>query len=264
MKKKFFPEPVEALILALIVIAGSIIFTLTLYSLFINSFEKDTLQTYITIFFTFVESLFVIIPIYYSVKKGYDVKSLFRFRPVPPAIIIYSILIGISLFVLADEIDRLIRFLVPPSESFKEMLEPITLNNGFEWFLMFVGSVMVSAIAEEGLFRGFLQVTLESKGDPSRAVILTSIAWAIIYPNPYLAIPVFVLGIFIGFVAWKTNSIFSSIIIHASYSAVSLVLISDFLKNNMDWYLIGSHVSPVFIIGAAGGLYLGISSISKY
>jgi len=263
VNKKHFPEPVEALVLALLVISGSILFTLTLYTFLLKSIDKDELQTYITIFYTFVETLFVIVPFYYCVKKGYDFKTLFRLKPVTKPTIFYSVIIGFSLFILADEIDRIIRILVPPSDSFNEMLEPITLNTNTEWFLMILGSVFVSAIAEEGLFRGFLQVTLESKGDPSRAVILTSVAWALIYPNPYLAIPVFVLGIFIGFVAWKTKSIFASVTIHSSYSAVSLALISETLKNNMDWYLMGGHVSPVFLIIAIGGLYLGIKNINE-
>lgn len=262
-EKKLFPEPVEALILALIVISGSILFTLTLYSLLFTSFQKDELQTYITIFYTFVEALFIIIPYYYCIKKGYDFKTLFRFKPVRPPVIVYSVITGISLFILADEIDRIIRFLVPPSDSFKEMLEPISLTTSGQWMLMILGSIFISSIAEEGLFRGFLQVTLESKGDPSRAVILTSVAWALIYPNPYLAIPVFVLGVFIGYISWRTKSIMGPVIIHSTYSAVSLALISDTLKNNMGWYTMGDHISPVILIAAIGGLYLSIKKIGE-
>lgn len=262
MSRKFFPEPVEALLFALLVITGTFILTFSLAPVLTNILEdKQELETYLTIIFSYNELLFLIIPFLYSYKKGFDVKELFRLRPVTWDIIFFSIIIGVALFILTDEVGRLIRIIVPPPKSFEEMFKPLQVNSPAEWFFLIIGSAGFSAIGEESLFRGFLQSSLEKKGDPSRAVILTSVAWALIYLNPYLAIPVFILGIFMGYIAWKTKSLLPSITIHATFALLSAATLSDSFSSDMEWYTMGDHVSPLLIIMAMGGLYMVIRKI---
>ena len=113
------------------------------------------------------------------------------------------------------------------------------------------------------MFRGFLQVSLERRGDITRAVILSSISWTIIHINPYWAIQIFITGIILGFLAWRTNSVFPSIIVHATNNFVSLVAINIDLEGSLDWYQLGEHVSPIIIIIAAGVLIIAIRHISN-
>jgi len=261
MTKKNLPEPVEALVLALLVFSGIVLLAVTMGSVVSNVFEKETLETTITIFYLFSKSLFIIIPFYYATKKGYALNTLFRFNPVSGQTIFFSIILAISLFIIVDEIDRLISLLIPPPEAIKEMMKPLQINTYYQWILVFIGSVFIAAIAEESLFRGFLQTTLESKGDPTRAVILTSVCWAIVHLNPYWAIPVFVLGVFIGFVAWKTKSIWPAITIHATYNFLSLLIVSENVSVNMDWYTMGDHISPVVLVIALAGIYYSVKSL---
>lgn len=262
MNKKFFPEPVEALLFALLVIAGTFILTLSIHPILSNIIEDNVeLDTYLTIIFSYLEILLLIVPFIYCYKKKFAVKEIFRLNSVSIPIIFFSSIIGISLFILTDEIERFIKIAVPPSQAFQEMFKPLQLNTPAEWFFLIIGSAGFSAIGEEGLFRGFLQSSLEKKGDPSRAVILTSIAWALIYLNPYLAIPVFILGVFMGYVAWKTKSLLPSIAIHSTFALLSAAMISETFSTNLEWYTLGDHVSPFMILMALGGLYLAIKNI---
>jgi membrane protease YdiL (CAAX protease family) len=125
-----------------------------------------------------------------------------------------------------------------------------------------LGVVILAAISEELLFRGFLQVSLEKKGDITRAVILTSVTWTIIHVNPYWAIQIFITGIFIGFLAWRTNSVLPSMIVHATNNLISMLFINNVLEDSMDWYYLGDHISPIVLVISIAILILSIRRIS--
>jgi CAAX protease family protein len=264
MTKKTLPEPVEALILTLMVFTGIVLLALTMGSAVSSVSAEGELETLITIFYLYSKSLFIIVHFYYAQKKGYTLNKLFRFSPVSGQTIFLAIILAVSLFIITDEIDRLISTLIPPPDAIKEMMKPLQINTVLQWIFIIVGSVFVAAISEESLFRGFLQVTLENKGDPTRAIILTSVTWAIVHLNPYWAIPVFVLGVFIGFVAWKTKSIWPAVTIHASYNFLSLLIGNEAIMDNMSWYTMGNHISPVVLVFAFAGVYYGIKNLDGY
>jgi len=111
------------------------------------------------------------------------------------------------------------------------------------------------------LFRGFLQGSLEEKGDVTRAVILSSVCWALIHLNPYWAIPIFVLGIFLGWIAWRTRSLIPAIVLHATQSIAALIMIHPSMDDSLDWYMMGDHVSPIVILLAVGGVYFAVKTI---
>ena len=219
--------------------------------------------------------MFIVVPLYYSRKKNYDIITLFRFKPVAVGTLLYACILGLSLTIITDEIDRLIRIAVPPSQAMQDLMAAQKINGVGSWILMAVGSVFLSPLAEEGLFRGFLQVSLENKGDVTRAVLLTSVSWALIYMNPYWAIPVFVYGIFLGYLSWKTKSIWPPVTMHAVQSFIGLLfLIEGFEKSrpiklctgfeeSIPWYTMAGHVSPVLLAAAVGGGYYAIKMLGE-
>ncbi len=264
MKKNNIPEPVEALILVLLTFSGLILFSLTVISFLIEGDEIPQNSTELSMVFMFGKLLFISVPLYYSFKKKYHIKKLFKINPVSRDVIIFSIIIGLSLVAITDEIQRVVDMIVPMPESMKELLKASKDIHGFEWGLLFFASVFIVPITDEGLFRGFLQVSLENKGDPVRAVILTSVCWALIHISPYLAIPIFILGIFLGYLAWKTKSLIPSIIIQSVYGLVAVSLLDSALEESVySWYLTGDHVSPLVLVAAAAGLYYSIKMIDQ-
>lgn len=262
-KEKNLPEPVEALVMILLLFSGIVLFTMTIGMMISDGESAETIDESLRVVFLFGELMFLVVPVYYSYKKNYDIISLFRFRPVAGETLFYAIILGLSLTIMTDEIDRLIRIVVPPSEAMQELMSAQKIDGTVSWILMVIGSVLLSPVAEEGLFRGFLQVSLENKGDITRAVLLTSVSWALIYMNPYWAIPVFVFGIFLGYLSWKTKSIWPSVAMHAVQSSIGLLFLMEGFEESIPWYTMGDHISPMLLIAAAGGVYYAIKMLSS-
>jgi membrane protease YdiL (CAAX protease family) len=263
-EKKEYPEPIEALVT--ILITFGFIFAVTLIIAVVALFfqTKSILEGNATILFIVGGLFFLAVPIAYVRMRGYNSQKIFRLNVPPSEILFLSLPLGISLSVLSDELDRIIQIFLPPPDIFLEYLESLQAQSATDWFFLFLGVVIIAAVSEEILFRGFLQVSLERKGDVTRAVILTSISWTIIHVNPYWAIQIFITGVILGFLAWRTNSVYPSMIVHATNNFISLLVINLDLEKSMEWYLWGDHVSPLVIIASAGMLYYCIKTISQF
>ena len=59
---------------------------------------------------------------------------------------------------------------------------------------LFLAVVVMAPIGEEVVFRGFLQSFREQWKDVTRAVLITSLFFAMIHFNPYWTIQIYLLG----------------------------------------------------------------------
>jgi membrane protease YdiL (CAAX protease family) len=261
MKKgRSFPEPLEALLLVLATFGALIVFLL-LFSIFSTS-GLNQAQRAVSgsrYFYILGGSLFLIVPLLYARWRKYPVRILFRFNPVPLSVVLASVVIGLSLSILSDELERIIALFVTIPDWMYEMLNPLRAKDAVDWILVLLGSVVIAAIAEEGLFRGFVQVTLEAKGDVTRAVLLTALTWTLVHQNPYWAVELFITGVFLGFMAWRSNSILPGIIAHGVNNLVAMLMLNFPSEDGMEsWYEWNGHVSPVLLITALAMLIGGI------
>ena len=157
-------------------------------------------------------------------------------------------LIGLSLSVLSDELERLIALLVTIPDWMYDMLKPLKAEGIMDWILVLLGSVVIAAVAEEGLFRGFVQMTLEAKGDVTRAVLLTALTWTLVHQNPYWAVELFIMGVFLGFMAWRSNSILPGIVAHGVNNLLAMLMLNAPPEaGTYGWYEWNGHVSPVVL-----------------
>ncbi len=263
-EQKKFPEPGEALSLILLTFIGMIVFTLTIGAALQSVLDKAALDETVRLMYIFAESLFLLVPWLYIRKKGYKMKALLRFKRVPFSVLLYSFILGLALIVLTDEIDRLIEMIVPIPQIIKDMMKPLEFHSFWDGLLIVAGTVFVAALGEEALFRGFLQATLEQKAEAHRAVIMTSVSWAVIHLNPYWAIEIFVMGVFLGYVAWRTKSLWPSILIHGLNNLTALVLLNTQWDESWGWYEWRGHVSPLVLIVAVIALVYAVKQIALY
>jgi membrane protease YdiL (CAAX protease family) len=247
MENKKYPEPIEALLVVLVILglilAGAV--SVVLWIIFTGS----TTETYSRWVLVLGGIPFLVIPLLYVKLRKYDAGTLFRFKAVSAEVLTVSILLGLAVGVIGDELDRLIQIFVPVPQWFIDELQFMKAESGTEWLMLILGVVLLAAFAEELLFRGFLQVSLERKGDPTRAVLLTSLTWTMVHMNPFWAIQIFIIGVVIGFLAWRTNSVIPSIIVHGMNNLLSLIFYN--IGDQIPWYLMGNHVSIYLLLPAA-------------
>jgi uncharacterized protein len=114
-------------------------------------------------------------------------------------------------------------------DSLNEMVEKtysnlLTASNILELTLVVVVVAVVPAVSEETMFRGFIQRSFELKYKKYAGLIITAIFFSLYHFNPYGFIPLFILGSFFGFAAYKSETLLIPVFLHFlnNFTAVSL------------------------------------------
>jgi len=133
-----------------------------------------------------------------------------------------------------------IKFLL---DSLNELIEKtfgnlIRADNVPEMLLVIITIAVVPAICEEVMFRGYIQRSFGFKFKPHIAAILTALFFALYHFNPYGLIPLAIIGFYLGFAAYKSQSLVIPIIIHFlnNFFAVMLYFIigdDELFKGNV-------------------------------
>ncbi|NOX38276.1 MAG: CPBP family intramembrane metalloprotease [Calditrichaeota bacterium] len=195
--------------------------------------------------------------------RGYLLKDLFRFRSVPLPVILVSIPLGVSLSIVGDQLDRLIQLIVPMPGMVEKLVEFFKFQSHFELAIMILGAVVLASVVEESLFRGLLQISLEKYIPVTRAVIYSSLAWAFIHGILYWAIQIFLIGVILGYLAWRTNSVVPSMIGHAINNTLALIFYNINVPETFPAYEWKGQVSPVILLPAIFILYWGIRYLDQ-
>jgi len=113
------------------------------------------------------------------------------------------------------------------------------------------------------LFRGFLRNALEEKMDITRAVLATAFIFSLFHINPWWLVQIVLLGVILGVMAWKSNSIFPSAMVHAINNAIALIA-ANLFEGQMAFLSWKGHVNPLLLIAAIAGLYIGMVLFYRY
>jgi uncharacterized protein len=133
-----------------------------------------------------------------------------------------------------------IKFLL---DSLNELIEKtfgnlIRADNVPEMLLVIITISVVPAICEEVMFRGYIQRSFGFKFKPHIAAIFTALFFALYHFNPYGLIPLAIIGFYLGFAAYTSQSLVIPIIIHFlnNFFAVMLYFIigdDELFKSNV-------------------------------
>lgn len=106
-------------------------------------------------------------------------------------------------------------------KAYSSMLNATNILDGL---LIIVVVAVVPAIAEETLFRGFIQKSFELKMSPFLAALTTAIFFGMFHFSPYATLPLISLGLFFGYAAYKSGSLIIPMALHFfnNFVAVSL------------------------------------------
>ena len=224
----------------------------------------DSHQKIITFASFIVGQTIMLVPlIIYLRFKKLPLFSSIRFKILKSSTLKSVTLFSTGLIILSDEVDRIIQLFIPTPEyvlDLNNLLKPESFLGGV---LLFVAVVILAPLGEEIIFRGFLQQTLEKQWkDITLAILFTALIFSLIHMNPYWFIQIYLLGIILGFLAWKTKSIIAPLILHSLNNSMALLLsLLDLQHNSL--YIWNGHVSPWVLVFALLSVFFGFKQINQ-
>ncbi|MDY7228321.1 CPBP family intramembrane glutamic endopeptidase [Hyalangium rubrum] len=150
-----------------------------------------------------------------TIRRGLRNKSLLdgerpalRFTRVPAGILamacILTVFMGFILTVLIG--------LLPTPGWYEQVMDEALRPNVFS----FASVVLLAPLLEEVLFRGLILEGLLKNYRPSTAIAVSALLFGVVHLNPWQGIAGALMGIFLGWLYWKTRSLLPCILVHAT------------------------------------------------
>ncbi len=158
-------------------------------------------------------------------------------RPTAPLAVILAVILAIVIHPTSLVIGDMLKQLYPISESTQAALGELgKLFGSAPMWVVLVLTAVTPAICEELAFRGFILSGLRHWGSRRRAVILTAIFFGFYHGILQQSLNAVLLGVLIGYLAIKSNSIWPCMAFHFTSNALKLVHAAYLNKEHCpDW-----------------------------
>jgi len=202
------------------------------------------------IIISFSQFMFILIPvIILSMLQGNKAKNTFRLNFPKQSVLWISVLgvlviqptIQAYMFIQGKMLTSLpfgghfVNSLKELMDSFESAtLSLVTAHNAGEFILVAFVIAVTPAICEEFFFRGLILSNFERVMTPSKTVFMTGLIFAIFHFNPFNLFPLILLGFFLSYAVFYSNSILTGIIIHFVNNFLSAFLVYKYGKEGME------------------------------
>ncbi len=230
----------------------------------LGTFYAQSFQKVITFASFIVGQGLMVVPLFLYLKfKKLSIIDSIRFKTLKYTDVRPIVLFSLGLIVLSDELDRIMQVYIPAPDYIIDLNHLIQPESYLGGFLLFFAVVILAPLGEEIIFRGFLQQVLEKQWkDSTRAVLFTALIFSLVHMNPYWFFQIYILGVFLGFLAWKTKSIIAPLILHGLNNLIALLLSFSEPQNN-SFYLWNGHVSPWILFLALISVFFSFKRINR-
>jgi membrane protease YdiL (CAAX protease family) len=158
-----------------------------------------------------------------SQRSVFGFVSEFRLVRPRPGTTALALLAAASVILPIEAFSGLFERLWPPDADYTSFILSIKPKGPMSFFLIAIGVVFVAAFTEEILFRGFIQRIFQRNMNAPLAIVLAGLIFSLSHFNPPAIPGIAALGIFFGYIFYRTGSLWHSIAAHALYNLVTLV-----------------------------------------
>lgn len=155
-----------------------------------------------------------------------NIPRTLRLNKTDPLNFLLVILIALPALFTAIGVGNLINYIFPISESYLDSMQQLvsTQERSFWTVILIIG--LLPGICEEVMFRGYIINGFTRHGF-WKAVIISGILFGIFHLDPFRLLPTALLGIYLGYLTLKTNSILPAMLAHFINNSLA-VLISNY------------------------------------
>lgn len=216
-----------------------------------TDFKKmDGNVTFARIIISFSQFMFILIPvIILSMLQGNNAKKTFRLN-LPKQPVLWLSILGVLIIQPAIQAYMFLqnKFLTSLPfggqfiTSLKELMDSfesatlslVTAHNAGEFILVAFVIAVTPAICEEFFFRGLVLSNFEKIMTPSKTIFMTGFIFAIFHFHPFNILPLILLGFFLSYTVYYSNSILTGIIIHFINNFLSAYLVYLYGKEGFE------------------------------
>lgn len=152
--------------------------------------------------------------IYRKLRRGKGKVFRLSMRGFNPMLILWGFVLVLITGIVIEPVLNLF------PESFLDLLNQMGANGGWSVLML----AILAPVMEEVLFRGILLESVREKYSSGRAIVVSALMFGVIHVIPQQVVNAFVIGLILGFIYVRTDSLWPVIIIHALNNAMAYVI----------------------------------------
>ncbi|WP_024832733.1 type II CAAX endopeptidase family protein [Ruminiclostridium josui] len=181
------------------------------------------------------ELIFILLPviIFFAIGR-YDIKSTLNLRGTRP--INYLLVVFLTLFGMpvVGALNAITFALIREMFGKNLPIPKVIVNDVPTLFIALLVIGVSAAVCEEVMFRGLIQNGYRKYG-VAVSIGVTSVLFGLLHRDIQKTVSTILLGALIGFIVYRTGSIFTGMIAHFTNNASAVLL--SFMASKMSWYL---------------------------
>jgi membrane protease YdiL (CAAX protease family) len=208
-----------------------------------------------------VGQLLVIIPtlIWITIRR-LPLRTTLRLYPIPASTALWSILIGFACWPVVAGMSTLLE---KPLSLMGPYPAPPLPSNWVESAAYAITFIVLAPLTEEPIYRGFILQAWLRRG-MWMGIVLSSFLFGLFHTQIAPLLPLTLWGIVLGLLAYRSGSVLSSIIAHASYNTVAtLFVISPSLQGTHEVVFIVAGIFALPIAALLVWLFLRRTPVSS-
>lgn len=147
-------------------------------------------------------------------------------------------------------------------EPLLQLLPEIPDFYGRGWRALLL-TVVMAPLAEEFLCRGILLDAARAKGGAAYGLFFSALFFGVIHFHPAAVVNAFVMGLLLGFIYIRSNSLYIAVILHAFNNALAMLLLTLGYGHTTLYELMSAHGMKM-LYTAVYGVSLGLFLVAGY
>ena len=195
---------------------------------------------------------FFLVTIIYSIIVTADFLKIYPFEKVSANTMFLLCSFGLSIAIIANYASNLLLGLFDLVGIDANIDMEYKCDSALDVILFYVTVAIVPALVEEFAFRGIILGNLRKHSD-SFAVLISGVVFGLMHGN-FAQIPfATIVGLVLGYITVKTNSLLPAIIIHFLNNAISVTLTLLSTNTNLPEHIINAiNIGVMLVIGVFG------------
>ena len=179
-------------------------------------------------------------------------------------IVLLSGLLTLLFSIVVGELDTVLQTYFPmPPEMETEAMKMLIIRDIPDLLLVLICIVIVPSICEEVFFRGMSLTGLMQRCKPVAAVIFSAVVFTIAHMDPWHAVVIFLSGLFLGYMVYRTNSVYTGMVIRLTDHLFFLIAFNLGVYYDIESFKPGVHFPPVVVLFAALFFAIGMVLFHK-
>ena len=166
----------------------------------------------------------MIAPMYLITRRfGGGIREQLRIAPPRVPQVVYLVLATLCAVVVVDQIYLITQQFSPAPDQYAESLTDLRPTSGMTFAITFVGLCVLVPVAEEMVFRGYVQQIFTRNMGGAAGFLLAGLVFGAVHLNAHLLVSISFFGVFLSFVYFATGNLTYTIVAHSLFNTVALL-----------------------------------------